>query len=340
MKPGYWSDKVWQEEMTSLGLKKDRAGTYQGRSASPDGAWSCPSAEGFTVLFYGGSHFRAGKPIPECRSFCCSWSWVHKPFDQGSASRHFWTVNSVWHFVTLRYSFYCLLFFASKYTWVDWNPSTHYYFLLCKENQDGMATVPDHYVWSSDVQKSVPKGFVVCLDWFVMAGPESASFFLKAKMVSLNSWMLLLLLFVFQILIRLPDGLCFKCHEQDQHSGIWPGIHWYCYKAVLVHLSFLKHGAMYIQAFLCWVQIGGGWGNTVKIESRQLCSVFLADPGRRGSTFILSPGLLSCSWRRPEVERRLLIRYLPATIKPCLSVGELWVLSYDQPAACPSLPPS
>lgn len=29
MKPGYWSDKVWQEEMTSLGLKKDRAGTYR-----------------------------------------------------------------------------------------------------------------------------------------------------------------------------------------------------------------------------------------------------------------------------------------------------------------------
>jgi hypothetical protein len=59
MEPGYWSDKVWQE-MTSSGLKKDRAGTYQGSSASPDGALSCPSAEGVTLLFYGHGHFRAG----------------------------------------------------------------------------------------------------------------------------------------------------------------------------------------------------------------------------------------------------------------------------------------
>lgn len=52
-----------------------------------------------------------------------------------------------------------------------------------------MATAPDCYIWSSDVQTSVPKGFVVCMVWFVPAGAESMSFFKnksKTKIVPLK----------------------------------------------------------------------------------------------------------------------------------------------------------
>lgn len=177
MEPGYWSDKVWQE-MTSSGLKKDRAGTYQGSSASPDGALSCPSAEGVTLLFYGHGHFRAGShflnaglsvsPRAESTTF-----WSRFRFQKVSG---LWSQCDT---VKLRCSSY-LLFFANKYTWVHRNPSTHYYFLLFEENQDGMATAPDHYIWSSDVQMSVPK--VSLLAWFgLLQQEQKACYFKKTK---------------------------------------------------------------------------------------------------------------------------------------------------------------
>lgn len=191
--------------MTSLGLKKDRTGTYQGSSASPECALSCPSAEGFTVLFYGDSHFRAGSHFLYA-VFLFLLEMSPQTFDQGPVSRHFWTVNSVWHFVKLRCSL-CLLFFANKYTWVHRNPSTRYSFLLCEENQEwnGHSSKPLH------LQQQCPevssKGFrcLFGLVWFVPAGAESLSSF-KNKTKTKNRVSKDFIIF-FQIPIYLPDGL-------------------------------------------------------------------------------------------------------------------------------------
>lgn len=125
-----WQDVARGDDL--LWLKKDRTGTYQGSSANPECGLSCPSAEGFTVLSYGDGHFRAGSHFLYV-VFLFLLEMSPQTFDQGPVSRHFWTVNSVWHFVKLRCS-RCLLFFANKYTWVHRSPSTRHSFLLCEEN--------------------------------------------------------------------------------------------------------------------------------------------------------------------------------------------------------------
>lgn len=157
--------------MTSLGLKKDRTGTYQGSSASPECGLSCPSTEGFTVLSYGDGHFRAGSHFLYA-VFLFLLEMSPQTFDQGPVSRHFWTVNSVWHFVKLRCS-RCLLFFANKYTWVHRTHPPVTLSFCARKTKRGMAVAPNHSIWSSNVQKSAPKGFVVCLVWFLVCSGRS-----------------------------------------------------------------------------------------------------------------------------------------------------------------------
>lgn len=164
--------------MTSLGLKNDRTGTYQGSSASPECAVSCPSAEGFTEPFYGDSHFRASSHFLYA-IFLFLLELSPQTFDWGSVSRHFWTVNSLWHFVKLRCS-HCLLFFANKYTWVHRNTSTRYSFLLCEENQEWNG----HSFKSLHLEQQCPevssKGFR-CLWFGLFRQEQKACRLLKTK---------------------------------------------------------------------------------------------------------------------------------------------------------------
>lgn len=121
-----------------------------------------------------------------------------------------------------------------------------------RKTKSGMAIAPNHYIWSSNVQKSAPKGFVVCLVWFGLFPQEQKACHLlktktKPKIVSLK-----ILLFFSKSLSTYLMG-CIMKRTSIGHLA-WCTL-------VLLQSSVsesLFSKPWHHHTFLCQVLIGGG----------------------------------------------------------------------------------
>lgn len=241
--------------MTSLGLKKDRAGTCQGSSASPEDALSCPSAEGVTVLFYRGGHFRAG-----CHFLNAGLSVaLRAEFTNVLIETSFPDIFGLRIQCDALSNYTALVVFYSLPTSTLGHTETHppmtVSFSVRKSGWNGHSskcTQLQIITFGAALSRRQSRGFYCLLGLVCYGRSRKHIIFTKRKqnkkIMSLKIF--LLLLFFFKSVSTFLMGCVLSAvNRTDICASGLVYVRWNSYKAVLVSLSFLNHGAS-IHTFL------------------------------------------------------------------------------------------